>query len=87
MSETLDGSISDKVWDDRTDQLSEDATVVDINDDHTAEEIIDNSGYSDKMVPFIYQDKKLAIPQRWYWGSVVQRMINHTRHMATQAVY
>ena len=42
MSETLDGSISDKVWDDRTDQLSEDATVVDINDDHTAEEIIDN---------------------------------------------
>ena len=79
MSETLDGSISDKVWDDRTDQLSEDATVVDINDDHTAEEIIDNSGYSDKMVPFIYQDKKLAIPQRWYWGSVVQRMINHNK--------
>lgn len=82
MSETsnsADGPISDRMWDDRSDQVDNSVEVVNINDDHTAEEIIDSSGFSDKMVPYIWNEKKLAVPARWYWGSVVQRMINHNK--------
>jgi ABC-type dipeptide/oligopeptide/nickel transport system ATPase subunit len=32
---------------------------------------------STKVTRYKYQDKNYAVPQRWYWGNVVKRMINH----------
>ena len=52
--------------------------VVDLNSDHT-HNAESGGDWADQMVPYIWQDKKLAIPQRWYWGSVVKRMINHNK--------
>ena len=60
-------------------QLDQSLDVVNINDDHTASEIVEDSGYSEKMVPYIYDGKKMAIPQRWYWGSICKRMIQHNK--------
>ena len=60
-------------------QLDQSLDVVNINDDHTASEIVEDSGYSEKMVPYIFDGKKMAIPQRWYWGSICKRMIQHNK--------
>lgn len=39
--------------------------------------------FSDNLVPFMYNDgterKKISVPARWYWGSVVKRMITHNK--------
>ena len=35
-------------------QLDQSLDVVNINDDHTASEIVEDSGYSEKMVPYIF---------------------------------
>lgn len=32
-----------------------------------------------KVTRFKYQDKNYAVPQRWYWGNIVKRMINHNK--------
>ena len=34
---------------------------------------------STKVTRYKYQDKNYAVPQRWYWGNVVKRMINHNK--------
>ena len=39
--------------------------------------------FEDHLVPFMYNDgtetKKISVPARWYWGSVVKRMITHNK--------
>ena len=39
--------------------------------------------FSDNLVPFMYNNgkeiKKISVPARWYWGSVVKRMITHNK--------
>ena len=47
--------------------------------------------FQDNLVPFMYNNgkeiKKISVPARWYWGSVVKRMITHNKaHGFTGAV-
>ena len=32
-----------------------------------------------KITTYKYQDKRYAVPQRWYWGNIVKRMLNHNK--------
>ena len=32
-----------------------------------------------KVTTFKWEDKRYAVPQRWYWGNVVKRMLNHNK--------
>jgi ABC-type dipeptide/oligopeptide/nickel transport system ATPase component len=32
-----------------------------------------------KITTFKWQDKRFAVPQRWYWGNIVKRMLNHNK--------
>ena len=32
-----------------------------------------------KITRFKYNDKNYAVPQRWYWGNIVKRMLNHNK--------
>ena len=53
-------------------------------------EIIEDSGgtgsgpngtqsFAEKMTVYKHGDKRLAVPQRWYWGNIVKRMLNHNK--------
>ena len=32
-----------------------------------------------KVTTFKWEDKRYAVPQRWYWGNIVKRMLNHNK--------
>ena len=32
-----------------------------------------------KITSFKYNNKRYAVPQRWYWGNIVKRMLNHNK--------
>ena len=32
-----------------------------------------------KITTYKYEDKRYAVPQRWYWGNIVKRMLNHNK--------
>ena len=32
-----------------------------------------------KITSYKYNDKRYAVPQRWYWGNIVKRMLNHNK--------
>ena len=40
-----------------------------------------NQGFEDNIVPWNHPEtgKKHHIPTRWYWGSIVKRMITHNK--------
>jgi hypothetical protein len=53
-------------------------------------EIIEDSGgtgsgpngtqsFAEKMTVYKHEDKRLAVPQRWYWGNIVKRMLTHNK--------
>lgn len=51
-------------------------------------ELVEDGGYSgasgdapfqERMTVYKYQDKRYGVPQRWYWGNIVKRMINHNK--------
>tara|TARA_B110000438_G_scaffold3908_1_gene3946 strand:+ start:31359 stop:32774 length:1416 start_codon:yes stop_codon:yes gene_type:complete len=58
-------------------------------EDFDNEVIDDNSGggsgpggyqsFAEKMTVYKHGDKRLAVPQRWYWGNIVKRMLNHNK--------
>lgn len=35
--------------------------------------------FAEKFAVYKHGEKKYAVPQRWYWGNVVKRMINHNK--------
>ena len=35
--------------------------------------------FKDNLVPYIHEGKKMAVPTRWYWGSICKRIITHNK--------
>lgn len=72
-------------WEGDVDINDLDADIVDSNDDRSSSDLGEGfggggwNGFTDKLVPYFYNDKKLAIPTRWYHGSIVKRIIRHNQ--------